>query len=75
MGLYSLFSWPQIHVASGATVVAKLEQILSLSTQLTQAFGMAVDSRQRRVSSKGLPLVGEARVGDLEFPLKAVPLF
>lgn len=50
--------------------MAKLEQILSLSTQLTQDFGTAGESRQRRVSSKG-----EARVADLEFPLKAVPLF
>lgn len=42
--------------------VAKLEQTISLSTQLTQAFPMAVEGQQRRISSKGSLLIGEARL-------------
>lgn len=43
MEINSLFSWPPVHVAPGAVAVAQLEQTLSLSIQLTQAFPMAME--------------------------------
>lgn len=59
MVIYSLFPQLQVHAALG---LAQLVQTLYLSTQLTQAFPMEAEGRQRRVSSQGSLLIGEARL-------------
>lgn len=59
MVICSLFSQLQVHAALG---LAQLVQTLYLSTQLTQGFPMEVEGRERRVSSQGSLLIGEARL-------------
>lgn len=41
------------------------------STQLTQAFSLAMEGQQKRVCPRGSLLIGEVGVGDLQFVLEA----
>lgn len=69
MGIHSVFFWPQVHVDLGAMAVAKLEQTLKLSPQLTKLSVEQWTVGREGPGSEGSLLIEEARVGDLEFLL------